>query len=363
MPPASITHQAPALIGVRSGIRWRVRRVPLLLYGVLCFCIGIGMYSFGILMVFPRYLLGLNQLLLPANEWIVWYSGVPIMAGLALTLTDLFLLFPVKRHATDVRFDPIDDRPVTVALTAYNDELSIAAAVQDFLHHPRVGNVIVVSNNSTDATFERARDAGAIVYNEPLQGYGHCVWRCLNEASKLGGSELIVLCEGDQTFRAHDLDKLLAYAPHADIVNGTRTVERLRQHVTQLSTFMYYGNLFVGKLLEAKHLGKSTITDVGTTYKLCRTNVVERLLPHLDPTVNLEFNAQFLDVALEWGFAVVECPITFHQRVGISKGGNTDNWRALKTGCKMMVGIIFGWKQTPIELRLSRIPARSGPQA
>ena len=72
-----------------------------------------------------------------------------------------------------------------------------------------------------------------------------------------------MLCEGDRTFRAFDLEKLLAYAPHADIVNGTRIVERLRQHTTQLSTFMYYGNLFVGKLLEAKHLGRSTLTDRG----------------------------------------------------------------------------------------------------
>jgi len=136
---------------------------------------------------------------------------------------------------------------------------------------------------------------------------------------------------------------LLAYAPHADIVNGTRTVERLREYSTQLSTFMYYGNLFVGKLLEAKHLGRSTITDVGTTYKLCRSGVIQRLLPVLDASINLEFNAYFLDKALRYGFFVVECPITFYQRVGVSKGGNTGNLRAMAVGCRMMLGIIFGW--------------------
>ena len=87
------------------------------------------------------------------------------------------------------------------------------------------------------------------------QGYGRCVHRCLTEAARLGESELIVLCEGDRTFRAYDIDKLLAYSSHGDIINGTRTVEGLREYHTQLSTFMYYGNLFVGKLLEAKHLG------------------------------------------------------------------------------------------------------------
>jgi hypothetical protein len=156
---------------------------------------------------------------------------------------------------------------------------------------------------------------------------------------------LVVLCEGDQTFRADDLDKLLVYAPHADIVNGTRTVEPLRQRATQLSTFMYYGNIFVGKLLEAKHLGRSTITDVGTTYKLCRRRAVQRLLPRLNPAVNLEFNAHLLDLALQSDLAVVECPITFHPRVGVSKGGNTSNWRALRVGCRMMLGIVVGWRR------------------
>lgn len=323
----------------------RTRRFPLLLYGILCVCAGLGMYLLGVLMVFPRYLLGLNRVLLPANEWIVWYSGMPIMFGFALTLTDLFVLFPGKRRTAEVRHDPVQSRQVTVALTAYNDEQSIAAAVSDFLGHPLVRNVVVVSNNSTDATFERAREAGAITVNETAQGYGRCVHRCLTKAVELDGTELIVLCEGDRTFRAYDLEKFLAYAPHADIVNGTRTIELLRQRDTQLSTFMYYGNVFVGKLLEAKHLGKSTITDVGTTYKLCRREALLRLLPLLDPSVNLEFNAHFLDTALKADLSVIECPITFHQRVGASKGGNASNLRALKVGGRMILGIVFGWRR------------------
>ena len=326
-----------------DGMRGGIRRIPLMLYGLLCFCVGIVMYLFGVLLVIPRYVLGLNATLLPFNEWIVWYSGIPIVLGVAFTLIDLLLLFPAKRHSAPVRFDALPTRPLTVVLTAYNDEQSIGAAVRDFRAHPLVGRVIVVSNNSTDATIARAQEAGAITFDEPAQGYGRCVYRCLSEAVKVDEGGLIVLCEGDRTFRAYDLDKLLAYAPHADIVNGTRTVERLREYTTQLSTFMYYGNLFVGKLLEAKHLGRSTITDVGTTYKLCRPQVVQTLLTTLDASINLEFNAYFLDTALRCGFFVVECPITFYQRVGVSKGGNTGNWRAMVVGCRMMMGIVFGW--------------------
>ena len=107
---------------------------------------------------------------------------------------------------------------------------------------------------------------------------------------------------------------------------------------------MYYGNLFVGKLLEAKHLGRATITDVGTTYKLCRREALTGLLPHLDPAVNLEFNAHFVDVALSLDYDIVECPITFHPRVGVSKGGNLNNWRALNVGLRMLLGIAWRWK-------------------
>ena len=43
------------------------------------------------------------------------------------------------------------------------------------------------------------------------------------------------------------------------------------------------------------------------------------------------------------GERLVECPITFHPRVGVSKGGNVNNWRALKVGLRMILGLCFGW--------------------
>jgi hypothetical protein len=326
--------------------RPRRRHTPLLLYGILCFCVGLIAYLAGVLLVFPRYLLGLHQQLDALAEWLVWYSGMPIVLGLGLCLIDLLVFLTHKKPAVAVRYDPVPNlSKVTVALTAYNDEDSIVEAVEDFLSHPLVERVIVVSNNSKDATFERAKNAGAIAINEEQPGYGRCVFRCLREATRYSDTDYVVLCEGDRTFRAYDIEKLLAYAPHADIVNGTRIVEPLRHHVTQLSTFMYYGNLFVGKLLEAKHLGRSTITDVGTTYKLCRRDSLMRLLPRLEPAVNLEFNAHFLDTALGHDQVLLECPITFHQRVGVSKGGNVNNWRGFTVGARMIMGLLFGWKR------------------
>lgn len=322
-----------------------MKREKLALYGVVLIIIGLVMYAGGVLLAIPRRLIfpdavGFHLF----NESLVWYSGFPVLLGLVLILVDLFVLYPKKRINEYIKNDPINNHKVTVVLTAYNDELSIGAAVKDFLSHPLTARVIVISNNSKDNTLGAAIDAGAIAYNETLQGYGACVYRALSEGSKFQDTELVVLCEGDMTFRAYDIDKLLAYMPHADIVVGTRTVEQLRAKDTQLSTFMFYGNLFVGKLLEIKHLGKATLTDVGTTYKLCRTSALAELLPKLDPKVNLEFNPYFIDNALRDDLRLIEVPITFHKRIGESKGGNIDNLVALKLGLKMIKGIVFGWK-------------------
>ena len=314
----------------------------MLLWGVLSFFFGVACYLFGVAMGVPRALMRLDHLY-DINQAIVWYSGIPVVFGLALVLVDLLILFERKRSYAPVRFTPLGDRRVTVALTAYNDEESIADSVRDFHSHPCVQRVLVVSNASTDGTLARAEEAGAIALNEPQRGYGRCVFRCLSEAVRYDDVDLVVLCEGDMTFRAYDIDKLLAYAPHADIVNGTRTSEPLRQRRTQLSTFLYYGNVFVGKLLEAKHLGRSTLSDVGTTYKLCRRAVLPGLLEQVNPAINLEFNAHFVDVALATGHTLVECPVTFHPRVGRSKGGNVNNWRGLAVGLRMIRGIVFGW--------------------
>lgn len=317
---------------------------PYLLYGILFVTLGLVMYLLGVLLFIPRYILPFRHILDLVAEWLVWYSGVPIVIGFGLSAADLLYLLRHRKPDRPVRNDPVADRRVTVALTAYNDEDSIAEAVADFRSHPAVARVIVVSNNSRDRTFERAVNAGAITFNEELPGYGRCVYRCLTEAIRHTDTDMIVLCEGDRTFRAYDIEKLIAYLPHCDIVNGTRIVEPLRQYKTQLSTFMYYGNLFVAKLLEAKHLGRGTLTDVGATYKLCRRPALEKLLAVVDPAINLEFNAHLIDTALSLDLVVVECPVTFHERIGVSKGGNVNNMRGLAVGIRMIRGILFNWR-------------------
>jgi hypothetical protein len=314
------------------------------LYGFLLVSIALFAYVTGVLLGPLRLLLLDPPVFRQINEGLVWYSGIPLMIGIVLISWDLFRNVTRIRHAKFVRNDPPTNRLLTVTLTAYNDERSIGDAIKDFRAHPLVKRVIVITNNSTDRTMEIAEQSGALVFNETRQGYGACVHRALREALKFEDTELTLLCEGDLTFRAADIEKFLAYIPHADVVNGSRIVEQLQERDTQLSLYMHYGNLFAGKVLELKHLGMVSLTDVGTTYKLCRNSALRELMPQLNPRINLEFNAYFLDTALKSGLRILECPISFHPRVGASKGGNLNNRVATRLGLSMLLGIFADWK-------------------
>jgi glycosyltransferase involved in cell wall biosynthesis len=320
-------------------------KLRLTFYGVIIFVLAMGLHMMCALALLLLKLISNDSLIssfqtILENTLLVTISG--LFLGVIMVLVELLW---IKKDNRIVQNNPVSsDEKLTVVLTAYNDELSIQEAVRDFQAHPRVQRVIVISNNSSDRTMEFAKETGAIVYNETLQGYGACVFRALTEGLNQTDTTLTLLCEGDCTFRAHDIEKFLAYLPHADIVNGSRIVEQLRTGGSQLTTFMYYGNFFVGKLLEFKHVEQGTLTDVGTTYKLCRNNALQQLLPHLSPKVNLEFNPYLLDTALEMKMKIVECPITFYPRVGASKGGNRNNIVALNLGLRMMFGLIISWK-------------------
>lgn len=232
---------------------------------------------------------------------------------------------------------------VDVYLTAWNDQLSIGHVVREFREIQSVGRVIVIDNDSSDRTREEALAAGAEVIIEKKRGYGQVVFRALSEGSS-GQHDWFALCEGDGTFLARDLHKLLQYTSEASVVNGTRIVEQLREVETQLTNFMFFGNFFAAKVLEVKHLGKGTFTDLGTTYKLVHAKSMQRNLHLFNPEVNLEFNAHFLDRCLSNNVRVLEVPINFRARIGKSKGGNQSNLIALRVGFRMLKGILFGWK-------------------
>jgi len=259
------------------------------------------------------------------------------------------LLRPKTLPPFEVHSKPVG--PAIVVLPALDEEQGIQHVVSSFLATPGVGSVIVVDNGSNDRTRELALSAGARVVTEPARGYGHACFRALSEGLQ-SGYPVIVLAEADGTFRAEDLEKLTAYLKHADMVLGSRTHGFLLNDNSQLNPFLALGNLFVAKLLQFRYWdwrtgGRVHLTDVGCTYRVIRAEALGRILPMLHVGGD-HFGPNMVMVALEHGLRVVEVPVTFWKRVGVSKGGNANWRRAFKLGLVMIWHIIT--------YRLRRVP-------
>ena len=87
---------------------------------------------------------------------------------------------------------------IKVIIPAYNDEDSIAKVINDIPSN--VDEIIVVSNNSTDNTYENAARAGATVLKEIRKGYGYACLHGMKYISNLEKNELpniIVFLYGD----------------------------------------------------------------------------------------------------------------------------------------------------------------------
>ncbi|MBV9580791.1 MAG: glycosyltransferase family 2 protein [Chloroflexi bacterium] len=202
---------------------------------------------------------------------------------------------------------------VSVVFPAFDEEASIADAVVDFGALPAVDEVLVVDNNSRDATAARATAAGARVVRETRQGYGNALRRGLAEAR----GEYVVLAEPDGTFMGKDVLKLLAYADDFDLVLGTRTTRELIWHGANMGWQLRWGNWVVAKLLQVLFGGPS-LSDCGCTLRLIRRSAADSLLPRF--TVGgSHFLPEMVCLALLKRLRLVEVPVNYRVRVGESK--------------------------------------------
>lgn len=94
---------------------------------------------------------------------------------------------------------------VAVLVPCYNEEASVGAVVRDFKASLPSATIYVYDNNSTDRTVAVAKDAGAVVRVEPLQGKGQVVRRMFADID----ADIYVLVDGDSTYEAAAAGRLV----------------------------------------------------------------------------------------------------------------------------------------------------------
>jgi hypothetical protein len=270
------------------------------------------------------------------EPWFARVQQVVVAGALAsgwALFVDLEVCYRFLVPPRDASHRPLAGARVHVALTCYNDEHAIGPATREFKASPQVARVIVVDNASADRSREVAREAGADeVVLETRPGYGACCMRALREAAR--GAEVVVLCEGDMTFTAADVPKMLAYLENCDLVLGTRATQELRDRGTQMDWLINPFNQLVAKLHQARFFG-TRLTDVGCTYRAMRADAYQRLAPRLRVEKS-HFSPHMFIEALKLDMRVVEIPIFFRKRVGVSKGVGNDKLKAARVALAML---------------------------
>lgn len=216
-------------------------------------------------------------------------------------------------------------KKIAVLIPCYNEAQTIATVVADFRRALPEAEVFVYDNNSQDETSRIAREAGAIVRKESRQGKGNVVRSMFRDIE----ADYYVLVDGDDTYPAESIDRLLAEAAEgADMVvgdrlsNGTYAKENKRG-------FHDFGNNLV--LFLINRLFGVGLRDIMSGYRVFSRRFV-KLYPVLCEGFQLETDMTIF--ALSRRLAVAEVPIQYRDRpAGSQSKLNTysDGFRVLMT--------------------------------
>lgn len=217
-----------------------------------------------------------------------------------------------------------------VIIPAYNEADSIAKVIHDI---PKtVNEIIVVNNNSTDATEVNAKQAGATVLTESRKGYGYA---CLKGMAYVSKQELkpdiVVFLDGDYSDFPEELTKIIQpiIEDNIDFVIGAR-VKRLREpgSMTQPQIF---GNGLATFLMRI--MFGSNFTDLGPF----RAIKYQKLLALKMEDKTYGWTVEMQLKALKQKLSYIEIPVSYRNRIGVSKVSGTLNG-AIMAGIK-----ILGW--------------------
>lgn len=214
----------------------------------------------------------------------------------------------------------LGDLTIGVVIPARDEEKNIAPVVEGLLAlcnaegHQLVDDIVVCDNDSTDATAQRAREAGARVISQRKPGYGIA---CLTAIAALKPVDVVLFIDADQAFDVEDATLLLqAIERGADLVIGSRILGHMEPGALSLPQIV--GNRVAGILIRL--LWRQRVTDLGP-FRAISSEALDNLKMS-DETFGWTVEMQIK--ALQSNMTVVEVPVTtLKRRYGKSKIGGT----------------------------------------
>jgi glycosyltransferase involved in cell wall biosynthesis len=238
-------------------------------------------------------------------------------------------MISILRHEATIPFadsGEIRELDIAVLIPCYNEELTIASVIADFLAELPNATIYVFDNNSTDRTAEIASQAGAVVLRERRQGKGFVV----QSMFRMIEADVYVMIDGDATYPASEASRLIApiQCGEADMVVGSRLHAESKSKFRHLN--LLGNHVFLSTLNAIFHV---RLTDILSGYRAFSREFVK--------TVALvgggfEVETELTIKALEAGFHVAEVPIDLSMR----PKGSFSKIRPLQDGLRIL-GTIF----------------------
>lgn len=158
---------------------------------------------------------------------------------------------------------------IAVLIPCFNESKTIEKVVKDFKEALSEADIYVYDNNSTDNTAEIAREAGAIVRHEYMQGKGNVIRRMFREVD----ADCYLMVDGDDTYSADQAREMcnLILEKKAEMVVGDRLSSTY--FVENKRMFHNFGNIIVRLLVNI--IFNSNVRDIMTGYRAFSKNFVK----------------------------------------------------------------------------------------
>ncbi|MFZ0930943.1 MAG: glycosyltransferase family 2 protein [Syntrophobacteraceae bacterium] len=223
---------------------------------------------------------------------------------------------------------------VSVIVPAYNEEDAVSLVVKGLPPH-LVNEIIVVDNGSTDATAARAWEAGARVVKEPRRGYGAACHAGLMAASD---ADVVVFLDGDNSDDPSELPRLLEpiRSKQADFVIGSRLSGSLEPKA--MSSHARLGNWLIARFMRSVY--KVRITDIGS-FRAVRKDL---LLSLRMEQMTYGWPVEMLVKAARRGARILEVPVNYRKRIGISKVSGTVKGSVMAAWYMLWIPLVYAVK-------------------
>jgi glycosyltransferase involved in cell wall biosynthesis len=216
---------------------------------------------------------------------------------------------------------------IALLIPCYNEELTIAKVISDFKKEMPELKIYVYDNNSSDKTYEIAKNAGAIVEHEYRQGKANVV-RSMFEKIE---ADIYIMVDGDDTYPAKHVKELLAPVLNDgyDLVIGDRLTNGTYSSENKRS-FHEFGNNLVKNLINK--LFNAKLRDIMSGYRIFSRKFVKNY-PVLYSGFELETDMTIF--ALHNNFLMKEIPIDFQDR----PEGSESKLNTFSDGLKVLLTI------------------------